>query len=56
VRPLVDEAMQARRVSSDALPVPEAEKIRLQVAKAVEAELPRVIDEITRRVMREMGR
>lgn len=56
VRPLVDEAMKARRAADDALPVPEVEKVRLQVAKAVEAELPRIIDEITRLVLKDLGR
>jgi hypothetical protein len=56
VRPLVEEARQARRVASDALPVPEADKVRLMVARAIEAETPRLIDEITRRILKELGR
>ncbi|MEQ1948903.1 MAG: response regulator [Bryobacteraceae bacterium] len=56
VRPLVEESMQARRTASDALPVQEAEKVRLLVTKAVEAEIPRLIDEITRRVIKDLGR
>lgn len=54
VRPLVQEAMEARRAASDVMPEADAENIRRQVAKAVEAELPRIVDEITRRVIRDL--
>jgi len=56
VRPLIEEAVAARRVASDALPIGDADKIRKRVAMAVEAELPRIIDEVTRKVMRELER
>ena len=56
VRPLIEEAMAARRTASGVPPVSNAETIRRQVAKAVEAELPRIIDEVTRRVLRDRER
>ena len=56
VRPLMEQAAAARRAKSGAPQASDAETIRRHVTDAVEAELPRIIDEVTRRVMRELER
>jgi DNA-binding response OmpR family regulator len=51
VRPLMEQAQRARQLAAGVSPTLSPAQIREEVARAVEAELPRLVEEITRRVL-----
>jgi DNA-binding response OmpR family regulator len=56
VRPLMEHAQRARQLAAGLPPALNPEQVRQQVARAVEAELPAFVDEITRRVLAALQR
>ena len=56
VRPLAREAQLARKTRAPAAAIVPAEEVRTAVERAIAAEMPRMVDEVTQKVLLALGR